>query len=86
MDRLDESRTFSKQNIAQEVEEMWYHFAERINFLVDRIEENWAEIVKPGNSVGDDGNWRVTCDSDGDLQIQLKVSGTWTDVETTKGS
>lgn len=77
MDRVDESRVFSKENLVQDIEQMWYVFAERINFLVDRVLASSVEIIKPGNVVGDNGNWRVTCDSNGDLTQYHKESGTW---------
>ena len=52
---------------------------ERINWLLNRVAGDSVELVKPGNLIGDDGNARIIVDANGDVKIQLKVSGTWTD-------
>ncbi len=51
----------------------------RINWLLNRVAGDKIELVKPGNLIGDDGNVRIIVDAAGDVKIQLKVSGTWTD-------
>lgn len=53
--------------------------SKRVNFLLTRINDQKLEIVADGNSDKDeDGNWRLFIDSSGDLIIQKRVSGTWT--------
>lgn len=44
-----------------------------------QIATNNIELVKPNNELGDDGNAKLLVDSNGDVLIQVKVSGTWTD-------
>ena len=39
--------------------------------------KNGVEIIKPGNVVGDNDNWMVSVDSNGDLVTQHKESGSW---------
>lgn len=53
--------------------------SKRVNFLLTRINDQKLEIIADGNSDKDeDGNWRFFVDSSGDLIIQKRVSGTWT--------
>ncbi len=49
----------------------------RINWLLNRVGADYAEIVKEGNLIGDNGNWRVRIVGD-NLESQRKESGTWT--------
>jgi hypothetical protein len=52
--------------------------SKRVNFLLTRVNDQKLEIIANGNSDKDeDGNWRFYEDS-GNLIIQKRVSGTWT--------
>jgi hypothetical protein len=72
-----------KEKIA--IERIYKMFALRINFLLDRIievttggvTETGLEIIMPGNAAGDDNNWFLTVDSNGDFLFRHKESGTW---------
>jgi hypothetical protein len=51
-----------------------------INFLLGRTETNYIELVAPSNTgVDQDGNVRLTFDSNEDVILQVRISGTWTD-------
>lgn len=53
--------------------------SKRVNFLLTRINDQKLELIADGNSDKDeDGNWRFFLDSNGDLVIQTRLSGTWT--------
>lgn len=61
--------------------------SKRVNFLLTRVNDQKLEIVADGNSDKDeDGNWRLFIDSSGDLIIQKRVSGTWTNYLLQGGS
>jgi hypothetical protein len=87
VDRVDEYKHFSKDKteLARELEAMYSAFAERLNFLLDRVIEvtvdgvthTGLEVIKPGNVAGDDGNWFVSCNSNGDLLSYRKENGSW---------
>ena len=68
------------------LEVIWKNLALGINHLLDRVQTDSFELIKPGNAVGDDGNARISIDSNGDLLTQFKVSGTWTTADKLKGS
>ena len=83
MDRVSEAITFSefegKKRIA--LERFYRTMSSRLNFILDRIievdGETGLEIVKPGNEPGDNGNFFLTVNSDGDFVFKIKESGTW---------
>ena len=50
--------------------------SKRVNFLLNRINDQKLEIVADSNT---DKNWRIK-ESNGDLVIEKRVSGTWTEV------
>ena len=57
--------------------ELYYRISKRINFLLDRSNDNFFEFVKDGNLPGENGNWRIIADSAGDLKLQHLESGIW---------
>lgn len=60
--------------------------SKRVNFLLTRINDQKAELIADGNDDKDqDGNWRLFIDSNGDLIIQKRVGGTWTNYLLQKG-
>lgn len=63
----------------------YYPTAKRLNFLLRRVNDNIVEITPEGNEVNEDGNWRFYI-SNGDLMIQKRVSGTWTNANKISGS
>lgn len=65
--------------------EIYYPKAKRLNFLLRRVNDNFLEITPEGNEVNEDGNWRFFIDSNGDLIIQKRVSGVWTNYLLQKG-
>ena len=87
MDRVPETRQLTEFKGREKIilERIWKELAVRINDLIDRIQPNHLEIIKPGNRVNEDGNFRFEINSNGNLIGQFKVSGTWTTVETTEG-
>lgn len=59
--------------------------SKRVNFLLTRVNEQRMEIVADGNSdKNEDGNWRIR-ESSGDLVIEKRVSGVWTEVQKYHG-
>lgn len=59
--------------------------SKRVNFLLTRVNDNKLEIVADGNDDKDqDGNWRFS-ESSGDLVIEKRISGTWTESKTFHG-
>lgn len=91
MDRIDEAKHFSVEprELAKELQTMYYVLAERLNFILDRVididGEAGVELIKPGNVAGDNGNARLSINSDGDVIMQFKVAGTWDIIDTTTG-
>lgn len=63
----------------------YYPVAKRLNYLLLRVNDDKVEITPEGNEVNEDGNWRFFIDSNGDLIIQKRVSGTWTNYLLEKG-
>lgn len=54
--------------------------SKRVNFLLTRINDSRIELVLSTNDdKNQDGNWRITIDSSGDLLIENRISGTWTE-------
>ncbi len=54
--------------------------SKRVNFLLNRINDQKLEIVADSNTdKNEDNNWRIK-ESNGDLVIEKRVSGTWTEV------
>ena len=58
------------------VEDLHSDKVERINWLLNRIKPDAAELIPSGSLVGDDGNWRFYL-SGNNLTVQRKESGTW---------
>ncbi|MHC4891353.1 MAG: hypothetical protein ACYTEO_18015 [Planctomycetota bacterium] len=58
-------------------DEFWHRQTRILNWLLDRVQTNGYEVIKPDNSAGDNDNWRWTVDSNGDLVSQHKESGVW---------
>ena len=88
MDRIDEYKHFSTKNpieLASELEAMYAVLAERLNFILDRVIEvvvdgvtyTGLETFQSGNEPGDDSNWFVTVNEDGDFIFMHKESGSW---------
>ncbi len=51
--------------------------SKRVNFLLKRVNDQKVEIIADGNSDKDeDDNWRII-ESNGDLLVQKRISGTW---------
>lgn len=88
MDRVSETKQITEFEGRKRfiLEVIWKKFASPINHLLDRVRTDSFELIKPGNAVGDDGNARISIDSNGDLLTQFKVSGTWTTADKLKGS
>ena len=92
MDRIEITRQFSPntKQLIHQLEAMYNGISERLNYLLDKvieeavttgttpnISESGIEIPVPGNEAGDDGNWFITANMDGDLVVYRKESGTW---------
>ncbi|KKL11191.1 hypothetical protein LCGC14_2548290 [marine sediment metagenome] len=59
--------------------------SKRVNFLLTRINDQKLEIIADGNTdKNENGNWRIS-ESSGDLIIEKRVSGTWTEVRKFHG-
>ena len=83
------SGVFSGQTIGDETDngvsgqkeiysrDIWKKLAFRMNHLLERVLENRIELVKPGNAAGQDGNWSLTVNSDGDLITEVRENGEW---------
>lgn len=56
--------------------ELWFNLVTRINFLLDRSNDDFLEIVKDGNVAGDDDNWRIVIVND-DIQLEHREGGSW---------
>lgn len=60
--------------------EIYSRIAFAINFLLGRIGDNYFELIAPSNTgVEQDGNVRITFDSNEDVILQVRKSGVWTD-------
>lgn len=60
--------------------------SKRVNFLLTRINDSKLEIVADGNNDKDeDGNWRLR-ENSGDLVIEKRISGIWTEADKIAGS
>ena len=59
--------------------------SKRVNFLLKRVNDQKVEIIADGNDDKDEENdWRLR-ESSGDLVIEKRVSGVWTEVEKYHG-
>lgn len=96
MDNIVENQSFSNlgedvnQDLISRIVEWvernnYYPTAKRLNYLLLRVNDNKVEITPAGNAVNEDDNWRFFIDSSGDLIIQKRVSGTWTNYLLEKG-
>lgn len=69
---------------------MYNGISERLNYLLDKVIEETVttgttpniteagiEIPVPGNETGDNGNWFLTANTNGDLVVYRKESGSW---------
>lgn len=51
-----------------------------INFLLSSVNNNYFELIAPSNTgENQDGNVRITFDSNEDVILQVRKSGIWTD-------
>lgn len=48
-------------------------------YSVPTIPATGAELLKPGNVAGDNGNWLLVVDASGDIKLRHKESGIWVD-------
>jgi len=97
LDNIPEKQTFetSDQSLDSDLinrlidwieRQIYYPKAKRLNYLLLRINDNKVEITPEGSDVNIDDNWRFFIDSSGDLIIQKRVSGTWTNYLLEKGN
>ena len=56
--------------------ELFFRISSRINFILDRVNDDFIEFVQDGNEIGDDGNWRIIINGN-DLEMQRRESGTF---------
>lgn len=79
MDRLSETKQITEFQGRKRfiLEIIWKKLAFRMNHLLERVLENRIELVKPGNAAGQDGNWSLTVNSDGDLITEVRENGEW---------
>jgi hypothetical protein len=75
---FDELVKYLKKQIKW-IEELNDEITKRVNWLIGLMSGDGLELIKPGNVKGGDGNAKLVVDSSGDLKIQFRVSGTWTD-------
>ena len=60
--------------------------SKKVNYLLKRVNDNKLEVIADGNADKDeDGNWRFR-ESNGDLVIEKRIDGTWTNADTIAGS
>ncbi len=59
--------------------------SKRVNWLLDRIKNDAHEIVKDGNKIGEEGNWRDIISGD-NLLKQRHDGSDWVTIETSYGS
>ena len=59
--------------------------SKRVNYLLNRVNDQKLEIVADGNSdKNEDDNWRIR-ETSGDLVVEKRVSGTWVEVQKYHG-
>jgi len=71
----DDLKKFLKELVIYS-ESNYSEVAKRVNWLLNRIKPDIAELVPTGSLVGDDGNWRFYL-SGNNLTVQRKESGAW---------
>ncbi len=57
-------------------EDNYSEIAKRVNWLLSRVGADYVEVVKDGNLIGDNGNYRVRIVDD-NLETQRKEAGVW---------
>jgi len=66
------------------IEDLYSELTKRTNWILKLVADNHYEIISPANTgIGQDGNVRWAFDSNYDLVLQLRISGTWTTIEKT---
>ena len=58
--------------------------SKRVNWILDRIKNDAHEIVKDGNEIGEEGNWREVISGD-NLLKQRHDGSNWVTIDTTYG-
>ncbi len=74
---LSDLEDYIRKQIKFVEEDVYAKITERVNWLLDRVRTDGLEIVPEGNVIGDNGNWRLIV-SGTNLEIQKRLSGTWT--------
>lgn len=83
---LDDLEGFMDDLVAFVERRVYNKLAKKVNFLLTRVNDQKFEFVADGNKDKDeDGNWRIV-ESSGDLVIQKRISGTWTNANRFAGS
>ena len=59
--------------------------SKRVNWLLDRIKNDNHEIVKDGNEIEEEGNWRQHISGD-NLLLQRHDGSDWVTIDTSYGS
>jgi len=75
----DDLEVFSEDLLSFIERRIFNRISKRVNYLLNRINDNKVEIIPDANNKDEDGNWRLKTDSSGNLIIQENISGTWTD-------
>ena len=90
MEKLITTRTFPDPKDGEDLKEymprllrwvekeLWFNLVTRINFLLDVSNDGVIEIIKEGNSAGDNGNWKIDI-STGDFVVAERKAGVWVD-------
>ena len=85
--KKEESLTLYISKLVSWIERRIFNrISKRVNFLLKRVNDQKIEIIADGNSdKNENGNWRLQ-ESSGNLIVEKRVSGTWTEVKKFHGS
>lgn len=69
------------------IEYLYAETTKRVNSTLNQTQASSLELIKPGNTgKNQDGNFRISIETGGDVISEIRVSGVWTEADRIKAS
>lgn len=83
---LDNLAEYLRKQLAW-IEYLYAETTKRINSILNQTQASSLELIKPGNTgKNQDGNFKISIETGGDVISEIRVSGVWTEADRIKAS